>query len=95
MARGTQVITLIAVTGREDELPFETKADLTALWIHRRESQAAEPGPILKAASELKLPAGEGFIWIAAETDVSRAVRDYFVDTLGHSSEWIKASSYW
>jgi len=95
MAGGTQVITLMGVAGREDELPFETKTNLTALWVHRPESQAAEPRPILKAVSELKLPAGEGFIWIAAETEVSRAVRDYFVDTIGHPSEWIKASSYW
>jgi NADPH-dependent ferric siderophore reductase len=95
MASGTQVITLMAVTGCEDELPFATKADLTAHWVHRPEAQAAEPGPVLKAASELKLPAGDGFIWIAAETEVSRAVRDYFVDTLRHPPEWIKASSYW
>jgi len=95
MAAGTQVTTLMAVPGREEEQPFETKADLTALWVHRPDTQAAEPTPLLKALSEFKLPHGPGFIWVAAEDKVARAVRAYFVDTAGHPSEWIKASAYW
>lgn len=95
MASGTPVITLMAVTGRDEEQQFETKSDLTALWVHRPESQAADPQPFLKAVSELKLPGGPGFIWIGAETEVARALRAHFVESLGHPAEWIKASSYW
>jgi NADPH-dependent ferric siderophore reductase len=95
MASGTRVMTLMAVAGTEDEQQFTTGADLQAQWIHRPGKEAANPAPLLKAVSELKLPPGQGFIWIAAEAEVARGLRAYFIDTLGHSPDWIKASAYW
>lgn len=95
MAAGIRVLSLIAVTDAQEEQQFETSSDHTAVWVHRPEVQAKDPAPFLKAISELKLPAGSGFIWIGAEEEVARAVRIYFIDTLGHPSEWIKASAYW
>lgn len=92
---GTRVFALMAVNGPEEEQRLKTRADLKAVWVHRPESQAADPNPLLKAASELKLPDGPGFIWIGAETEVSRALRAYFADSRGHSPDWIKASAYW
>jgi NADPH-dependent ferric siderophore reductase len=95
MASDTQVIAIFAVTGPEEELPFETKAKLTTHWIHRSETEASDPEPFLKLLSQLQLPPFPGFVWIGAETEVSRAVRSYFIETLGHGPEWIKASAYW
>lgn len=95
MPAGTRVLTLMAVTSSEEEQKFTTSSDATAHWIHRHATQAADPAPFLKAISYLTLPAGPGFIWIGAEEEVSRAVRSHFIDTVGHSAEWIKASAYW
>jgi NADPH-dependent ferric siderophore reductase len=95
LTSGTRVMTLMTVAGTEDEQQFTTGADLQAQWIHRPGKEAANPAPILKAISEQKLPAGQGFIWIAAEAEVARALRSYFIDTLGHPPDWIKASAYW
>jgi len=80
-------MTLVVVTGTDEEQPFETNANLTALWTHRPDTQSAEHDRILKAVSEVKLPLGPGFVWIAAEATVSRALRTYFIDTLRHPSE--------
>ena len=43
----------------------------------------------------MSLPEGNGFVWIAAEARVARAVRDYLVNTRGHPLHWTKAAGYW
>lgn len=95
MAGGTRVTTLMAVTGSEEEQELKTSSDLTALWVHRPDTRAADPEPVLKAARELRLPPGPGFVWIAAETEVARVLRAYFIDSVGHPPEWMKAAAYW
>ena len=95
MAEDTRVISVAAVVDADEEQQFETKANHTAYWIHRPDIQATDAEPFLKALSKLELPKGPGFIWIAAEGEVVRSVRAYFVDTLKHPPEWIKAAAYW
>jgi NADPH-dependent ferric siderophore reductase len=43
----------------------------------------------------IRLPEGDGFVWIAGEASVTRAVRDHVVATEGHPLEWTKAAGYW
>lgn len=95
MAPGTHVIAVVAVTGPEEELAFETKAKLTTHWIHRSDKETSDPEPFLKLLSQLQLPPSPGLVWIGAETEVSKAIRSYFLTTLGHRPEWIKAAAYW
>ena len=92
---GTRIIAVVAVEDKEEEQHIETRANLKMIWVHRSQTQAANAAPILKVLEELKLPEGPGFVWIGAETEVSRSLRAYFIDVIGHSSEWIKASAYW
>ena len=95
MASGTQVIAIVAVTGQDEELSFETRAELKAHWIHRSETEASNPELFVKLLCQLQLPPPPVFVWIGAETEVSRALRSYFIETLGHGLEWIKAAAYW
>lgn len=92
---GTPVTTLIGVTGREEEQRFETRCALESTWVHRSEAQSADPAPLLAALSKITLSPGPGFVWIAAEAEVSRAARAHVVDILGHPADWTKASAYW
>jgi NADPH-dependent ferric siderophore reductase len=94
-ADGTQIFAVVAVESEEEEQHLETRSDLKMIWVHRAQTDAADAAPILKVLRELKLPQGPGFVWIGAETEVSRSLRGYFTDVVGHSSEWIKASAYW
>lgn len=94
LSAGTRVVGLMAVTGPEEEQQFQTKTTFTPHWIHRPDTETADPEPVLKALSEVEL-AGPTFVWIAAEAEVSRAARAYVVETLQHPSEWVKASAYW
>jgi NADPH-dependent ferric siderophore reductase len=92
---GAQVISLVAVPDAKDEQKFETVALLEALWTHRPLDRADDPAPLLAALQAINLPEGDGFVWIAAEARVARAVRDYVVNAKGHPLRWMKAAGYW
>ena len=91
----TRVITVAAVPSPEDEQTFETAADHAALWVHRPIERADDPQPLLDALANVDLPRGEGYVWIAAEAKVARAVKAYIRDARGHPKDWMRASGYW
>lgn len=93
---GARAVSLGLVTGPEEEQSFVTAAAHAAHWGHRPEAAAADPAPALAAAAQLTLPSeGRGFIFIAAEAAVARALRDHFVTDRGHPREYVKAAGYW
>jgi len=90
---GAFVTTVVIVDGPEEEQRFETKADWRPIWVHRNGRTDADA---LKAAlSGLRAGAGDGYVWIAAEAQTARALRDYVLGERGHPKEWFKASGYW
>lgn len=92
---GAKVISLVAVTNEANEQRFDTRAQLEAHWVHRPADRADDPQPVLDALAGLALPDGDGFVWIAAEAHVTRAVRDYVRGALKHAPNSVKASGYW
>ncbi len=90
---GVTAIVLAAVTGTEEEQAWETAAAQEVHWVHR--ADAADPAPLLGALRALELPAGKGFVWIAAEAGVARALKTHVLQERGHPGEWLKASGYW
>ncbi|HEX8445361.1 MAG TPA: siderophore-interacting protein [Sphingomonas sp.] len=89
------VTVIAAVTGPDEEQSFETRANLTMIWVHRGEDRSNDPAPVLAAIADVPFPPGDGFVWIAAEASVARAARALIVDTRGHPLAWTKASGYW
>ncbi len=92
---GTRIISVVAVPSPEDEQRFESQADHAGIWVHRPVAQADDAQPFLDALANIDLPQGEGFIWIAAEAHVARAVKAWARDHRGHPKEWLRASGYW
>jgi len=95
LREGVPVITLAVVDGPADEQTFATRADWSGHWVHRAASSASDADLLLGALEQIALPAGEGFVWIAAETTVAKALRAHVQDTLRHPREWLKAAGYW
>jgi len=95
MPNDAPVTSVICVTGREEEQNFATMARHEAIWVHRPDDRASDPAPLLSALLRMQLPKGDGFIWIAAEARVARAVRDEFAKPAGHPPAWTKAAGYW
>jgi NADPH-dependent ferric siderophore reductase len=89
------VTSIVAVAGPDEEQTFATTAAHRARWVHRPASQANDPTPMLAALKAFVPPPGEGFIWIAAEANVARALRRYALAEMNHPAQWIKASGYW
>jgi NADPH-dependent ferric siderophore reductase len=72
---------------------LQTSADWTPHWI-ARQSGFGDAELLHAALAQFKFPAGEGFVWIAAEASVARHLRGY-VSERGHPKEWTKAAGYW
>jgi NADPH-dependent ferric siderophore reductase len=49
----------------------------------------------MEAVKKIKLPPGEGFVWIAAEAKVARAARDHIINIRRHPVQCLRASGYW
>lgn len=92
---GVPVITLAAVAGPEEEQTFEGAAAVRSIWVHRPEDRADDPDALIAALTALDLPEGDGFVWIAAEAKVVRALRSHIVNERGHPKPWLKANGYW
>jgi NADPH-dependent ferric siderophore reductase len=92
---GVKIISLIAVAGRDEEQVFETRATHSAIWVHRPAARADDPQPMLAALAKIAFPTGDGFVWVAAEAKVAKAVRGYVESERGHPRPWTKASGYW
>ncbi len=89
------VITLTAIPGPEDEQTFDTPARHQAHWVYRPVSQSSDPAPLLDAFTGLDLPAGQGFVWIAAEAQVAKALKHHILTDRAHPAAHLKASGYW
>lgn len=85
---------LIAVDGAEEQVALPPASDATIQWVHRPADEAHNPAALLAAVEALSLPAGRGFIWIAAEADVARHLREAVL-VKGQPLAQIKASGYW
>jgi len=92
---GAKVTSLVSVTGRAEEQRFATQAEHRAIWIHRPLAQADDPTPLLAAMRDLEMSSGDGYIWIAAEASVARALRAHVRNDLAHPPAWTKAAGYW
>lgn len=92
---GTQAIALIEIPQAANEVPLASRAGLDLRWLHRNGIAAGESQLLAQAAAALTLPKGEGYVWVAAESAVARAVRDVMVTQHQIHKRRIRASSYW
>lgn len=95
MAKGTKAISLIAVSNEAEKQEFKTQADLQSFWIIRSENEKQNPEKFLEALENIELPKGDGFIWVAAEANVTRKIREYLFNIKNHPKNMVQAKGYW
>ena len=66
----------------------------TPLWAYRTKGEDGA-ADLVRLLDGHALPEGEGFVWIAAESGVARALRRYVIEQRGHPRELVKAAGYW
>lgn len=84
----------IAVADADERITLPSSQSHTTQWIYRPALLATDPEPILNAITKVPFPKGDGFIWIAAEAGVAKAVRE-LVEAKGHPANQLKAKGYW
>jgi NADPH-dependent ferric siderophore reductase len=93
LALGTPAFVVVEVDGPEDEIAFNTLADLTLHWVHR--SARRGPNNLNDAVRGLFLPQTDVHTWVACEASQAKLIRDQLIDDHGADPAWLKASAYW
>lgn len=92
---GTRVVAVIEVENKTEEQPFETKANLTLIYVHRKGAPAGTTSLVPDAIAAADLPKGDAYAYIAGEVTMARAVKAHLVEERGFNPEWVKAAGYW
>jgi NADPH-dependent ferric siderophore reductase len=93
---GAKAFVVAAVTGADEEQRFESRADVTTVWVKRPLAKAEDPAPLLDAVRVLKLPdTGDGYAWAAGESQTAKLLRRHLIDERGFDKAWVKAAGYW
>jgi len=90
----TRVIGLAAVTGPEEQQVFAAREKFDFHWIHRPAEKADDATALIATLRSIDLPPGDGFVWIAGEARVARALRAEILSR-GHRADWMRAAGYW
>lgn len=88
-------VAVIEVASKEEEQPLRTDAQSEIIWVHRNGAEAGNNDLLLRRIEQLALPEGDCYAFIAAESSISKAVRDHLVGQRGIDGEWVKAAGYW
>lgn len=89
-------VTVVAVVdGEADRIAIEGRARIETIWVYRDGGETADEALIQAALASHALPQGDGYVWIAAETQVARALRHHMIEERGHPKSWTKAAGYW
>jgi NADPH-dependent ferric siderophore reductase len=89
-----QVTTVVVVDDGTGAQHFRTDALWTPVWAFR-DGVTDDAAVLQRALAQRLFPSGEGFVWIAAEARIARALRTYVTEERQHPREWLKAAGYW
>ena len=90
-----RAIVVVEVADAAEEQTLASRARVDVQWLHRN---GAEPGttPLLHdAIAALRLPNGDGYVWVAAEAATAKTLRRLLVEDRGLRKDRVKAAAYW
>jgi NADPH-dependent ferric siderophore reductase len=91
----SKVFVVAEVEDVNEEQKFATHAQLQTTWLHRLGQAPGQVNALLNALTKEGLPTGDGYTWIACESNVARKLRSYLITERGFDKQWIKAAGYW
>jgi NADPH-dependent ferric siderophore reductase len=92
---GTRVVVLAEVDGKADELELAGDADLSVTWAHRNGAAPGASDALSRALDGMKLPAGDYYAWVAAESLTAKGLRAQLLADHGANPKWMRAAGYW
>jgi NADPH-dependent ferric siderophore reductase len=91
----TRALVVAEVDGPAEEQKFASAAPFEVIWVHRKGEPAGDPTLLLQRLRSVNFPAGDYFAWVAGETQVARAVRQFLLTERSANKQWVKAAGYW
>ena len=91
---GVPVTTIVAVEREADMQAIVTPAEWQPRWICRDRDGTDDAASLGRALAAFDWPAGDGFVFIAAEAQVARTLKNAVLER-GHPPAWLKAAGYW
>ena len=90
----TRAVVIAEIDGPEEQQSFASAAPTEIIWVYRN-SAPGDPALLLERLRSLAFPKGNYFAWIAAETQVARALRQYLLTERSANKQWVKTAGYW
>ena len=91
---GARAIVIAEVDNVAEEQRWQSAATVQQTWLHRDGRPAGDAALLERAVAECSLPSGQGYAWIACESNVARTLRQRLLER-GLNKQWIKAAGYW
>jgi NADPH-dependent ferric siderophore reductase len=88
-------LVLAEVTDATEEQPLPSAAQVETTWVHRGAGMAGTAAGLATALAALPPLEGEGYAWIAAESEVAKTLRVQAILKFGLEKDRIKAAGYW
>lgn len=91
---GTRARAVVEVADASHEQVIESDADVEFVWLHGC-GNGVGPSRLLEALQSGPLPEGSGYVWVAGETKMQRAVRRYLRQDLKLPGSAYTVIGYW
>jgi NADPH-dependent ferric siderophore reductase len=91
---GAPATAIVLVEDERERQDFATATRLQSIWLYRRGAAGRDLELLRAALGAHPLPGGEGYVSIAAEGHVAKALRADMI-ARGHPKEWMKAAGFW
>ncbi|HEX5659987.1 MAG TPA: siderophore-interacting protein [Polyangiales bacterium] len=95
LREGVPVITVVCIARAAEQQQFSTRAAWKPVWIERGTDSERDAERVLAALTDFVAPPGDGFVRVAGEASLAKAVRTYFIEQREHPRAWVRASGYW
>jgi NADPH-dependent ferric siderophore reductase len=91
---GAKAHVIVETIGPDDRQRFESAAHVTYEWIAGT-GNGLRPSALLDAVKAYELPDSPGYLWLAGEAAISRAVRKYVRREQGWPIDRFEVIGYW
>jgi NADPH-dependent ferric siderophore reductase len=92
---GTRVHVIVEVDDEAEQQPFDTEADLTVTWLHRRGAPPGTTDLLPRAVRAFDWPAGSVYVAARAETKAVGEIRRFVRESLGLERRNYFVMAYW
>jgi NADPH-dependent ferric siderophore reductase len=87
-------LVVVEVANAGEQMSFASNATRDVQWVHRGGARPGSVDGLDRAARALRLPPGQGYAWVAAETAVAKHLRQTLIER-GADKRWLRAAGYW